>query len=499
MILDLATVIALINKKVANVQTTGLTSVELGEDNQTLVFTFSDGKKTEIRIDGLLSEEQEQSIEDIENKADKVVVGDLTSLTTKDKTSIVNAINSIKYNSSNIEMESGYSVEEFATEVFSAMSEEFISEDGNEILTENVLPKSKLLGYEMKGQTINNVLLTEDEEYVVEGDGKFYKGFSIELEKAPKIKPNLTYTVIAFVTENTLTVPFKAEHGYETNAFIGDLLIPQGKTGIFSAVLTTKEDFAGVLSASKSVVSDKTGVGVIRFRKIILEGEIQVGIDTFVPHGLTSTKAIVNIDNKEYPIFDPATKAVIELNQFKSSADVLIRDSEDRVVVKRAVGRLTLTGDEEGWSSFSISSGGLGVANLPLDGIKVENNSTLRVMSDKLPCVAWDNSWTFPYEHITISGVGAVVVRLKAKDIDELKARVKELNLTIVYQLSEVSEVKCGKSTSIGIPASEMIISCGDILKPVDFKVVLPVDKFSKMQKDIEGLKARVLITGTQS
>ncbi len=105
MMLDIATVVALINKRVANISTTGLESVKQGEDGKSLVFVFSDGTESTVEIPGLLTEEQKTSIDDIKDKADIKNIGDLNSLETENKSDIVNAINSVNSKIPNLEKE----------------------------------------------------------------------------------------------------------------------------------------------------------------------------------------------------------------------------------------------------------------------------------------------------------------------------------------------------------------------------------------------------------
>ena len=157
-------------------------------------------------------------------------------------------------------------------------------------VTINDTKESGALGIELKGQTLVNlvpkmnnsgnesslVYITEDEIKISEDSTAHRQMYWTSNEVLSKFKTNTTYTVIANITENTLTSAFMLINAYA--AVGGDiasdaLCVPVNFTGRFVGVFRTVSDFTNRTRLGFNAGAGSEGKLTMKNDMVILEGD----------------------------------------------------------------------------------------------------------------------------------------------------------------------------------------------------------------------------------
>lgn len=167
---------------------------------------------------------------------------------------------------------------------------------------------------EIKGRTLQNLIeitpsnivtanenVTLDNGQIVARASSQYNGFPIATNLL--FKPGTTYTLIAYVSHNTLNGRCYMTSTGEEAIFDDVTYISAGQTGVIKQVLRTKSDLSACTTALRSFVDITATTGYIRLRYVVLEGDYsQVDINTLPPNinGIKSVGENLNITLKTH-------------------------------------------------------------------------------------------------------------------------------------------------------------------------------------------------------
>ena len=198
-------------------------------------------------------------------------------------------------------MACGRTLEEEYTSLLGKFGKEIDSPDGSAIQVNDGI-SGKVLKMSIKGQTVKNVLPTED-IITITGTGTNYTIRTIPITRV-QLKTSTTYTIYTFVYENSLNDAYHNVHIHTAQPFVTGQQIPAKQTGIFRVVTTTKAEFSQVSIAIRNTTSTTTETGTIKYRQMIIEGDVN-NITSYIPFGLSSTQAIISNNGQQYPIYEP--------------------------------------------------------------------------------------------------------------------------------------------------------------------------------------------------
>lgn len=397
-----------------------------------------------------------------------------------------------------IETRTGHTEEERYTALLSKFGKKFTS-DGSDITVENGIENQRVLSTVIKGQTVKNVLQTE--EVLLQGDA-IKKYSTIKHTSNDQLKQNTTYTYGIEVLENTLVNEFRALYVLSTSCIADTLTIPSKSTGVFLKLVTSKPDFTGLDGLIQSSTSDNE-TGYIKFRRFLVEGDYTNKIKSYIPFGLTSTQAIISNNNLKYSFYkdatDKASGTVITLGGVGGVYNTWTINRDGSGIYTQNVYRTTFNGNTTGVYNASGTSTYLTDCymfdlNLPLNATNNYTNGIPCISGEFLCVPLADRNSNKELMAIFATNQVRLVIKsskLTEPTIGELKTYLTTNPITFEYVLATPIVTYIPKELVQAIlTQATNEFKFGDAVKPSGVEITVPVDKVGDLEKRLQVVEA---------
>lgn len=193
----------------------------------------------------------------------------------------------------------------------------FLLSDGQEKAVSGGIESGFLSGV-IEGQTVKNYCPTikksnmsisgltsiDEERYLITlyGVGTFNNAFILY---NGGLEPNKKYKVVLYIHSNTMTSDIRICGDSEGEVWTeGSFIVKEGETGVVSSICKTKSDLSNSKQILRSYSSSVNTSGELVYSIIVIDENAPVPT-SYIQFGLNSTQAIININDQEYPIYNP--------------------------------------------------------------------------------------------------------------------------------------------------------------------------------------------------
>lgn len=390
--------------------------------------------------------------------------------------------------SHHVEMSTNRTLEEEYTSLLGKFGKEIDSPDGSAIQVNDGI-SGKVLKMSIKGQTVKNVLPTEQAISLI-GNGTTFVNNYIPLSSVA-LNINSKYTLFVFVSENTFTNAFIASH-LSLGAFTTECSIPSRATGVFRFPLTSKPSFEGISTAIRSQVAQSNETGTIKFQRVLVEGDVSQ-LNSYIPFGLSSTQTIISNNGQQYPIYaneeDKANKKVILIGGVGDVYDTLELKEDGSVIYTQNTKNLVLNGSE----NWKLDNDGIkNLDTTAIFGNLPGSTDKVRVIGDMYKGDTWNNGWVNDNIVFMHPNGGLFIRDTSIATLEEFKAKLSTTNLIVRGSLGTpiVTHIPKELVPAILTHNQTNILGVGGAVKPSSFKVTVPVDRLAEIEARLQALES---------
>lgn len=214
-----------------------------------------------------------------------------------------------------VTMSNGYNAEECATGLLATMGQEFVSADGTPIVINNAVDKSKILSCEIKGQTVKQII---DYNNFTAMYGTYENGIFTSNVSSPNNSTRIDFASSLIQPNSTYYVSFDVK---PSKAIRARIRVGKGDSSTYTMtpnVWNKVSDIVTTPSLIENIIRyyfDDSGLIVsgdtleiknfICIETTLGKDFLNNAITSQLPFGLSSTQAIINVDNEKYPFLCP--------------------------------------------------------------------------------------------------------------------------------------------------------------------------------------------------